>query len=256
MAARSLGFLFLLVCATPARGDWAVISCERQAVTAAGVVHFRTTAEDAANAGRAELHLALFTSKTATLRIIDQPTEPRARLAEVMLRENCLAGVNGGYFDPEYSAVGLLVSDGRLIAPLRKARLLSGVLSVGGGRVQLFRTGEFSSKRKVSAARQCGPFLVDRGRAVAGLNKTRSARRTFVTAGGSDRGAIGYCSNVTLAQLAQILALPGAAGELKIQRALNLDGGSSSAFWFAGNGKPFSISEQKTVRDFVAIVPR
>jgi len=44
--------------------------------------------------------------------------------------------------------------------------------------------------------------------------------------------------------------------DLKIQRTLNLDGGSSSAFWFADEGKPFSISEQKTVRDFVAIVPK
>ncbi len=39
-------------------------------------------------------------------------------------------------------------------------------------------------------------------------------------------------------------------------RALNLDGGSSTAFWFAGKGDVFSIREAKSVRDFVAIVPR
>jgi hypothetical protein len=41
-----------------------------------------------------------------------------------------------------------------------------------------------------------------------------------------------------------------------VQRALNLDGGSSSAFWFAGERAPLSISEQKTVRNFVAVVPK
>jgi hypothetical protein len=37
---------------------------------------------------------------------------------------------------------------------------------------------------------------------------------------------------------------------------LNLDGGSSSAFWFAGEHGVLSISELKTVRDFVAVVPK
>jgi hypothetical protein len=67
---------------------------------------------------------------------------------------------------------------------------------------------------------------------------------------------LGFCSDVTLADLSNILttALPA---DLKIQRALNLDGGSSSAFWFKrANGSAFSIGEEKVVRDFVAIVPR
>jgi hypothetical protein len=44
---------------------------------------------------------------------------------------------------------------------------------------------------------------------------------------------------------------------LRIERVLNLDGGSSSGFWFAReNGSAFSIPEHKPVRDFVGIVPR
>jgi hypothetical protein len=43
----------------------------------------------------------------------------------------------------------------------------------------------------------------------------------------------------------------------KVQRALNLDGGSSSALWFKRkDGTVFSIREQKSVRDFVAVVPK
>jgi uncharacterized protein YigE (DUF2233 family) len=173
-----------------------------------------------------------------------------------MQRENCLAGVNGGYFDPENKPVGLLISDEKLIAPLRKARLLSGVMIVSNGRMQLLRVAEYSSKQKATAALQCGPFLVDRGQPVPGLNDTRPARRTLVVTGGSDRAAIGFCSGVTLAQLGKILATPEVAPDLKVQRALNLDGGSSSAFWFAGERGPFAISEQKTVRNFIGVVPK
>jgi uncharacterized protein YigE (DUF2233 family) len=200
----------------------------------------------------ATLDLALFSMKSATVRVIDNPAG-EDDLERVMQRGNFLAGVNGGYFDPENKPVGLLISGGNVIAPLRKARLLSGVMIVSNGQIQLLRTAEYSAKRKVTAALQCGPFLVERSQPVPGLNDTRSARRTFVFLGGTDRAAIGLCSAVTLAELGKILAT---TPELKVQRALNLDGGSSSAFWFAGEKGPLSISEQKTVRDFVAVAPR
>ena len=150
----------------------------------------------------------------------------------------------------------MLISDGKLIAPFRKARLLSGVLVATKGRVELLRVAEYSKRKTASSALQCGPFLVDGGAAVSGLNNTRPARRTFVLTTGSDRAAIAFCSPVTLAQLGEILATVRLTPDLKVQRALNLDGGSSSAFWFAGERGVFSIPEQKTVRDFVVITPR
>jgi uncharacterized protein YigE (DUF2233 family) len=210
---------------------------------------------DSATEQEATVDLALFSTKSATLRVIDNPTG-EDDLAAVVRRGRGLAGVNGGYFDPQKAPVGLLISDGKLIAPFRKARLLSGVLVVTKGRVELVRSAEYSSRKGATAALQCGPFLVDAGQVVPGLNDTRSARRTFVLTGGTDRAAIGFCSSVTLAELGEILATPRLTPDLKVQRALNLDGGSSSAFWFAGERGPFSIPEQKTVRDFVVVVPK
>nr|MDQ2660231.1 phosphodiester glycosidase family protein [Verrucomicrobiota bacterium] len=176
--------------------------------------------------------------------------------AGMMVREHCLAGVNGGYFDPQHAPVGLLVSRGEVVAPLRKAKLLSGVVSVVNGRVRIQRPTEFSLKSKPTEARQCGPFLIDQGKAIAGLNDTRAARRTFVVTGSGERAALGYCTHVTLAQLGDLLTAPALIPNFKIQRALNLDGGSSSGFWFAGADGAFSIREQKTVRDYLGIVPR
>ena len=256
-AALKLGCVLLFASALTLEAEWTVRSSQRETARAGAVEHLQLQVNDSASGERADVHLAIFSTKSNTLRVIDQPNEPRADLAAVMQREHCLAGVNGGYFDPEDAPVGLLISDGKLIAPLRRARLLSGVAIVANGRLQLLRFAEYSAKRNAVNALQCGPFLVDRGQPVAGLNGTRSARRTFILTAASDRAAIGLCSEVTLAQLGKILASPGmAAADLKVQRALNLDGGSSSAFWFAGERGPFSISEQKTVRDFVAIVPR
>jgi uncharacterized protein YigE (DUF2233 family) len=246
--------LLLILCGF-ARADWSITSSEKQSAGSAGVIHVKAVAQENATGASATLHLAVFSTKTATLRVIDEP-EARTSVAEVMQGANALAGVNGGYFEPDYTPLGLLVTDGRAVAPLRKARLLSGVVSAGDGRVQILRTAEYPAKAKPKNARQCGPFLLDRGAPVAGLNDTRAARRTFVATAGGDMAVIGYSSAVTLAQMSAILAKPGVIPEVKLQRALNLDGGSSSGFWFNGGNGPFSIAERKTVRDYLAIVPR
>ncbi|HSH39237.1 MAG TPA: phosphodiester glycosidase family protein [Chthoniobacterales bacterium] len=253
-ALNAAAALLLLLCGD-ARAEWTVVSSGQQGAGRAGVVHLEATTTDSESGARATLHLAVFSPKSATLRVIDD-AEARPTLAETMQRENAVAGVNGGYFEPDYAPLGLLISDGRTVAPLRKARLLSGILSAAGGRVYIQRVAEYSAKAKPTAARQCGPFLVDRGVPVPGLNATRAARRTFVATAGADRATIGYSSHLTLAQIADVLATPGLIPGAKVERALNLDGGSSSGFWFAGNGAPFSIREQKTVRDFIAVVPR
>lgn len=252
MAVRfSLTAAILLVTLGVSRGAWRVSSSETEGSAVAGVEHRRIVMTDTASSEDATLDLALFSMKSATLRVVDNPNGDYD-LAAVMRRTRGVAGVNGGYFDPQNAPVGLLIAEGKLIAPVRKARLLSGVLVVTKTRVELLRSGEYSARKNAVAAVQCGPFLVEGGKPVAGLNATRPARRTFVITTGAERGAIGFSSAVTLAELGDILATP----ELKVQRALNLDGGSSSAFWFVGERGITSVAEQKTVRDFVIVTPK
>jgi phosphodiester glycosidase len=89
------------------------------------------------------------------------------------------------------------------------------------------------------------------------LNDSNLARRTFAATTNGNRALLGVCSQVSLAKLSKVLATTSLAEDLTIERALNLDGGSSSGFWFAReNGGAFSIPEQKPVRDFVGIVPK
>jgi hypothetical protein len=247
-----LTFIFL---ATAAQAEWKLISVQSEPSASKGIEHRYMVAEDSASGDRASLELAIFSTQSAHLRVIDQTDGPRAGLAEVMRRGKYVAGVNGGYFDPDYQPVGLLIVDGKIISPLRRARLLSGVLSSGGTKVQIWRFNEFPRSQKFDAAIGCGPMVVDLARPVSGLDASRGARRTFAAVERGDRAAIGFCSDVSLADLSRILV--GGLGDFKIQRALNLDGGSSSAFWFKRkDGSAFSIAEQKSVRDFVGIVPK
>jgi hypothetical protein len=72
------------------------------------------------------------------------------------------------------------------------------------------------------------------------------------------RGLKHGLSPVTLADLAQCLASPGALADWSIARAINLDGGSSTGFFFdRGAGQaPVTLPPAKRIRNLLGIAPR
>lgn len=243
----------LLFGVSAVRGQWTATSSRSESSPAGDLIHQHVRLEDMATGKSAAVDLALFPIKSKfLLRVIDN-AGGSADLAGAVPAAGCLAAVNGGYFDPNFAPLGLRIVDGKILKPLIHARLMTGILISSPGSTQILRVAEYSRHRNAYSALQCGPLLVDAGRPVKGLDATRTARRTFAVVG-NDRAALGICSSVSLAQLAQILAVTYLAEDSKVQRALNLDGGSSSAFWFRRDGDAFSISEVKSVRDFVGIV--
>jgi Phosphodiester glycosidase len=244
-------FLFLAL-ATLGPAQWIEKNSRDENSFDRRVIHRHIDLAESEADKRAMVDLALFSAKSSKLRLIDNADG--VALSDAMRRTNCIAGINGGYFDPNFAPLGLRIIDGKVTSRLTRGRLMSGVLSSDNA-IHIFRVAEFSLRRKPNAAIECGPFLVDFAKPVRGLEARRTARRTFVATGSGDRAALGFCSDATLADLARILARP--LGDFKVQRALNLDGGSSSAFWFRrDDGGAFSIPEEKTVRDFVGISTR
>ena len=258
--ATGIGLVMLLFCtalSVSARADWQLVSSTSETAPGKAVTHWRTKLEDSTKSLKATLDCAVFNTHSATLQLIDQPEAPRKDLAQVMQETAALAGVNGGYFDPQDAPVGLLVSRGQRLSSLGRATLLSGVLfATKSGKVDVVRRSRFRMDDRVEAAVQCGPLLLDGGKPVPGLNDSRDARRTFAAVDGNGSALVGVSSQTSLAQLARLLSTPKSIGKLRLARAINLDGGSSSAFWFAGEKGTTSIPELKTVRDFFAIVPR
>jgi exopolysaccharide biosynthesis protein len=246
--------LLLLGAAATAHAEWTIASAESEAGSA-GVVHRHVLLENAADGGHVTFELAIFSAKSCALRVIDNPEGQR--LAGMMRQEKYVCAVNGGYFDEQFKPIGLRIVNSQMLTPLKRARLITGVLLASPRGVQIVRARDFSQRQKIEAAIQCGPFLVDRSQRVVGLNNSQHARRTFAATGTNERVLLGFCSEVSLADLANILATTSVTADVKIQRAMNLDGGSSSAFWFAReNGSVFSIPEQKPVRDFVGVLPK
>jgi exopolysaccharide biosynthesis protein len=247
--------VLLVALAGSAHAEWKILSAESQPGRA-GIEHRHVVVEDAIASQRVTVDFAVFPAKSTALRVIDNPDGQS--LGAVMKREKAACGVNGGYFDTEFKPIGLRVADGTTFSPLRRARLITGILLQSDRSIDVIRVSEFvGTKKKLVAAVQSGPFLVERNQRIRGLNGSQVARRTFAGIATNDRAFLGVCSDVSLAELANIATKVPIVADSKIRRAMNLDGGSSSAFWFAReDGSAFSISGRKPVRDFVAVVPK
>lgn len=213
---------------------------------------------------RDKLNVYFFQSGTHRLLVRDEGSVrvPRyGSLDKAMRKSPCVAGVNGGFFgaDAEGTPLGLVVQDGKRLSPLATGSFaVSGVVyedSKSG--LALVRSSALKRMKKLpamQAAIQGGPFLVENGAAVKGLNAQKSTYRTFIATDGGKRWCIGVSSSVTLKELADWLATPGALGDFRVKTALNLDGGSSSAFWCHESG--ISYPAFKQVRNYLGVAPR
>ena len=243
--------LLVFLAASTLRAAWTLTESSPRPAPAGLEFSERIVADEAE---RATLWVVTFNPKTHAFAVMDNP-EGDFNLGSAAEKRGVLAGVNGGYFHPDRTPLGLVVRQGVEIHPLEHAKLLSGIVSVTPAAISILRPSAFKPSVAVREALQAGPFLVEAGKAINGLDATRNAARTVVFLDAKGRAGFLIAKSATLAEMAAILATPAVFPEGKIMRALNLDGGSSTALWVRGT-PPFYAREWKGVRNYLAIVPR
>lgn len=211
---------------------------------------------EAQSAGsKVRIYAVIFNEKKCRLRVIDNPVSETQNLEAALSRGGYFAGVNGGYFHETFQPAGLVISDRKILHSFEKARLLSGVLEMGKYSIRLVRSDKYRASKHVTDALQAGPFLIENGGKIRGLNEIRMARRTIVASDGAGNWALISMTPVTLAQAGDLLRTPGLFPKWRPWHALNLDGGSSTAFWAATQPSPFAIREFGTVKNFLGLKP-
>lgn len=249
---RSFLCLLLLACATHfAAAAWTLQ--ESNARSAPTGLEF-TERHVQGDAGGATLWVVTFDPKAFAFAVMDNPTGA-FDLGSASEKRGALAGVNGGYFHPDRTPLGLVIRQGAEIHPLEHAKLLSAILSVTPTAITIQRTGAFKASPAVREALQAGPFLVEKEKPITGLEATKDAARTVVFQNAKGRCGFLICKSTTLAGMADLLATASVFPEGKIVRAMNLDGGTSTALWVRDT-PPFYSREWKSVRNYLAIVPR
>jgi hypothetical protein len=207
-----------------------------------------------------------YDSRSHRLTVVDQAGGPGSRFPDAAAAGRARGGVaaiNAGFFTPEGDPLGLVIAAGKRAGTWNAASSLgSGVWHQDSSGYSAISRRETLGRQGAGAMRellQAGPMLVDSGRAVSGLESTKSSIRTIILWDGGNRWWIGRASACTLAELAAILATHQLAG-WPIRFALNLDGGRSSDLWISESitGGPVIRRPpwNRPVRNFLVLVTR
>lgn len=216
-----------------------------------------------ADPGGIRIDFVAFDTRSHQLAVADQVGGPGTRWADAASAgraAGALAAINAGFFTPTGAPLGLVVTRGERRGSLNRSTSLgSGMfLSDPTHGPRILRRELFSNSLQPTELLQAGPFLVDRGQAVAGLGQAVAARSIIAT-DGAHQWLIARTSPCSLAALAKALATSQPGG-FPVHSALNLDGGSSADLWVsqAIPGGPATIRPiwNKPVRNFLVLTKR
>jgi uncharacterized protein YigE (DUF2233 family) len=153
----------------------------------------------------------------------------RMEIKTLVKRAQALAGVNGGFFLPDYKPLGLLIVDGREANPVRKADW--GIFLIQENHPRIIHTKEFHNEKSVSQALQVGPRLVISGRELQ-LKKQVARRSALGITLRDEIILLNTQDTEAYAQdLAHIFRLPQSEGGLECRDAIALDGGPSAQMY-------------------------
>ncbi|MEX1114122.1 MAG: phosphodiester glycosidase family protein, partial [Akkermansiaceae bacterium] len=181
-----------------------------------------------------------FDSRTYRLIVADQANGPGTQFADAGAAARAsggIAAINAGFFTPEGTPLGLVVSSGKTSGSWNTAS------SLGSGAWHENETGMTAVTRREKLGRsaaggmwqliQAGPLLVENSQPISGLDATKTSVRVMILWDGGTRWWIGRGSPCSLSSLGQALATHQPAG-WKTHHALNLDGGRSADLWVSG----------------------
>jgi uncharacterized protein YigE (DUF2233 family) len=196
-----------------------------------------------------------FDLRRVNLTVGYQPNKPLL-LSQWMQREKALAVINGGYFDQQHNATGLVISNGQVFGTSYQG--FGGMLSVDNqGRIQIRYLSDqpYNANEGLQQATQSAPMLILPGGKRANFNADAASSRRSVVAM-DKQGRLLFITSpnevFTLDELADLLV----ASDLSINVALNLDGGSSTGLYVHAGSQRVAINSLAQLPIVIIVKPR
>lgn len=166
-----------------------------------------------------------------------------------------LIGINGGFFSPTLQPLGLRVSEGQAINPIKKISWW-GVFLVRNHQASIIPQSAYNSNMKSEFAIQAGPRLIANG--VLTKLHAGEAQRSALGITRDGKVIIAVTDNYPLSteSLAKIMSRSEKNGGLACVSALNLDGGTSSQLYAQINHFSLHIRSIRPVADLIFVTPR
>jgi uncharacterized protein YigE (DUF2233 family) len=151
--------------------------------------------------------------------------------------KTCTAVVSGGFYTPENSPTGLFISEGETLKKYTSSDLLNGIYSIND--FETPRIGKGVPRDHLRLGLQAGPVLIENSFSQnLKLIRDEEARRVVVGVTGENKTVfiVFYDPNSTymgpkLTDMPKAIELFGEKTGIVLADAMNLDGGSASAFY-------------------------
>lgn len=175
-------------------------------------------------------------------------------LPELMPQQNAVIAVNGGFFSPEYKPLGLRISGGQLIKPL-KPTAWWGVFFIKDSRARVVSQKNYSADIHPDFAIQAGPRLLDQG--IIPKLKLDIDDRTALGINRAGKVILVATNNLMLStvELARLMQRSEAEGGLGCVEALNLDGGHSTQLYTRLPNFSLQLPSYLPVADAILVTP-
>lgn len=169
--------------------------------------------------------------------------------------QHALIAINGGFFTPRREILGLRITNGKILSPLKPISWWS-VFYVKNNNAYIVPSKNFQSSNDISFAVQSGPRLVVNG-AIPSLKPGVDERSALcITRDGKVIIAATENTPIATKDLAKILKQSNKNGGLDCQNALNLDGGSSTQLYAKIDDFDLDVPNFNTVTDAVIVLPK
>jgi uncharacterized protein YigE (DUF2233 family) len=182
------------------------------------------------------------------------PSQP-SNIKDMVTNAHALLAVNAGFFTPNGKPLGLRISDGKMLTPLKPISWW-GIFYLRNNMPELSSFNAFKLSNDIDFAIQAGPRLL--------VNNNIPHLKEGI----GNRTAIGYNQDndviivvsedaqLTTPQLAEILRRSEKHGGLGCVYALNLDGGSSSQAYAEVGDFVLEVPSFRAVADGLAVYPK
>lgn len=179
---------------------------------------------------------------------------PLVVVKDLVMYNNAVIGINGGFFSPEIQPLGLRIKDGQQISPIKHISWW-GIFYIKNNRPYIIPQSQYQSSKHISFAVESGPRLVVDGQ-IPALKAGWSFRSALgITPKGEVIIAVTDRVPITTKMFATILRKPEAKGGLNCVNALNLDGGSSSQLYAQLGVFYLNIPSLAPISDAILVLP-
>lgn len=169
------------------------------------------------------------------------PNFPDSRSSvEIMKAHTCSGGINGGFYDMSGQPLGLFRVDGKTLSGKSGSLLINGFLTIDSENIARIDSQMPSANPHI--ALQAGPLLMSEGQTLPlAIRSDERARRMAAAITATGRivflalySADSVFDGPLLGDLPALVEKIGIEENLNIVSAINLDGGSASAFYASG----------------------